>query len=195
VSGPFPQYSSYPIPLAIAGSEAPLLGPQQMVIDGNSIYVVAEGGLFLLQPESYAQVQVVSGIPAPVGLLLDRQELSLVAYISDQAGQIYAVDISQFNAPTFDANGNPIGLANSPITAPSPSAGLGLGGPSGFLTWADDAHTAFYATVGGPSGRVRRIELASIAAPTLASPWSVVVLAEGSLSVVCDSAIYDVEEG
>jgi hypothetical protein len=195
VSGPFPQYSSYPIPLTVADSPAPLLGPQQMVIDGNSIYVVAEGGLFLLQPESYTQVQVVSGITAPVGLLLDRQRSSVVAYISNQAGHVYVVDITEFNAPTFDANGNPTGVASWPIAASSPSADLELGGPSGFLTWADDAHTAFYAAVVGPSGRIRRVELASTAAPMLANPWSVVVLAEGSLSAVCDAAIYDIEDG
>jgi hypothetical protein len=203
IGGPFPQYTNTGVPLTVLGSAAPVLSPQQMVVDGNSIYVVAEGGLFLLQPESYTQVQVVSGIANPIGLLLDKQKSTTVAYISDQAGQVYVVDISQFTAPTFDeATGTQSGFVDA-IPAPSPTPGLALGGPSGFLTWADDAHTAFYAPVVGATGKIQRVDIVASSAtaeltaadPTLANPWSVAVFAEGSVSAVCDSAIYDIERG
>lgn len=204
VSGPFPQYSNDQIQLINTDSNNPaqILGPQQMVVDGNSFYVVAEDGLFFVQPDFFSQVQVVSGISAPVGLLLDKQKSTTTAYISTLAGQIYIVDISQFQAPTFDSNGNPTTAATGPIVATGPSD-FALAGPSGFLTWADDDHTAFYAAVGGVSGKVQRIDLVSqfvaneltTADPTLPNPWSVQVFAESSMTVICDAAIYDIERG
>jgi hypothetical protein len=203
VGGPFPQYTSSGVPLTVLGSTTPVLGPQQMVVDGNTIYVVAEGGLFLLQSESFTQVQVVSGIANPVGFLLDKQKSTTTAYITDQTGQVYIVDISQFTAPTFDENtGTQIGLVDA-IPAPPPTSKLALGGPSGFLTWADDAHTAFYAPVVGATGKIKRVDLVAMDTadeltsldPAVANPWSVAVFAEGSVSAVCDSAIYDLERG
>lgn len=205
VGGAFPQYFNTPVPLNDPSSATPLLSPQQMVVDGGSVYVVAEGGLFLLQSDGggQVQVQVVSGIASPVGLLLDKQRASTLAYISDIAGQVYAVDISQFAAPTFDANGNQSGVASAPIEAGAPVAELALGGPSGFLTWTDDAHTAFYAPVRGSTGKIKRVDLLTklvsdeltSADPAVPDPWSVEVFAEGSLSVVCDAAIVDIERG
>jgi hypothetical protein len=203
VAGPFPQYSDYPVPLYDPSSPVQLINPQQMAVDGSTIYVVAEGGLFLLQPEFGVQVPVVSGISGPVGLLLDKQRSAFTAYISDQTGRVYVVDLSQFNAPMFDSNGDQIAGASAPTAAPSASTQLALGGPSGFLTWADDEHTAFYAAVGGPTGKVQRIDLVSTfvaneltsSDPTLANPWSVQVFSDSSLTVICDAAIYDTERG
>jgi hypothetical protein len=199
LGGPFPQYFDFPIQL----NAFPLASPQQMIVDGGTIYVVAEDGLFLLQPEYGVQIQVVTGISAPVGLLLDKKGATHTAYISTTVGQVYVVDLSQFNAPTFDSDGNQTGAANAPIAAPEPRADLALGGASGFLTWADDAHTAFYAPVVGAAGKIHRVDLVAnalsselrTADPALPNPWSVEVFSEGSLSVVCDEGIYDIERG
>jgi hypothetical protein len=204
IGGPLPQYLDGPIPLA-----SELLSPQQMVVDGGDIYVAAAGpteaesGVFLLQPATFSQVQVVSGITSPIGLLLDKQKLSTTAYISTQTGQVHAVDVSQFQGPTFDSENNQTGVASGPVTTTGPTTTFSLGGSSGFLTWADDAHTAFYAAVVGSEPKIQRIDLVSTSAaseltaadPTLPSPWSVQVFAESSLTAICDSAIYDIERG
>jgi hypothetical protein len=203
VGDPFPQFSNNTIPLSDPSSGTRLTNPQQMVVDGDSIYVVAEDGLFLLQPQFSVQVPVVTGITAPVGLLLDKQKSSLTAYISNHAGQVYVVDISQFNPPAFDSSGTPFGGLSAPLLAPDPTPEFALGGPSGFLTWADDAHSAFYATVLGATGKVQRIDLltASVANeltavdPTLPDPWSIEVFSDSGLTIVCDAKIFDVERG
>lgn len=203
VAGPFPQYSNSPIEISNQYNSIQVLDPQQMVVDGDTVYVAAADGMFLLQADFGDPVQVVNGIPTPVGLLLDRQKEALMAYISDTDGQVYAVDISQFSAPTFDADGNPTGTSSAPILAVAPTAALALGGPSGFLEWADDAHTAFYGTVVNATGQIKRVDLVateatselSSADPTVPAPWSVQVFAEGSLTAICDAAIYDIERG
>lgn len=214
-SGPLPQYSTNYYPLYTVGDPPLFHDPQQMVTDDLSIFVVAKspdalspsnGGLFLLQlgggPET--QVQVVKGIANPVGLLLHQDKTSAIAYISDAEGKVYVVDISQFRAPAFDAiSGAVLTPSSSPLDVPDATPELALGGPSGFLTWTDDTHTAFYATIVADPGRVVRVDLLAkqvtdeltVADPTLSFPWSVEVFSEGSLSAVCDSEIYDIERG
>ncbi len=203
VAGPFPQYSNSPIEISNQYNSIPVLNPQQMVVDGDAVYVAAADGIFLLQVDFGDPVQVVNGIPTPVGLLLDRQKEVLKAYISDTDGQVYVVDISQFSAPTLDADGNPTAGSSSPILAVAPTDALALGGPSGFLEWADDAHSAFYGTVVNATGQIKRVDLAATAVaseltsadPSVLAPWSVQVFAEGSLTAICDAAIYDIERG
>lgn len=193
LGGPFPKYFDSPTYLNNPYGSSPLVNPQQLFVDGSLVFVVAEGGLYALQ--SLREVQVVSGIASPVGLLLDVQRSSTMAYISDINGHVYAVDISGFS---FDPSETP-----PPIAAPPPKESLALGGPSGFLTWTDDTRTSFYATVRGATGKVRRVDLVAMsvsdelttADPLLLDPWSVEVFAESSLSIVCDGAIYDVERG
>lgn len=203
LAGPFPQYSNSPIQINDPYGSIQVLDPQQMVVDGDTIYVAAADGMFLLQYDFGVQLQVVNGIPTPVGLLLDREKEALKAYISGSDGEVYVVDISQFNGPTFDASGNQTGISSAPILAPAPTETLSLGGPSGFLTWADDAHTAFYGTVVNATGQIKRVDLVATEAtseltsadPTVPAPWSVQVFAEGSLTAICDAAIYDIERG
>lgn len=195
-SGPYPTYSPQPITL----NPSPLDTPQQMVVDGGSIYVVAGDGLFLIKPELGIQDQVVSGIPSPYGLLLDQQGAITMAYISNAAGKIFAVDISGFTSSSFDNDGLPVPSSGA-ITASTIK--YSLAGPAGYLSWADEAHTAFYAPVVGAAGQLKRMDLStstlgdelSSADPTVPSPWSVQVFTDNSMTAICDASIYDIERG
>lgn len=196
VAGSFPQYSDYPTPLhdsSVASNEPNAINnPQQLVVDGTTIYVIADGGLFMIDSLSNRQGCVVSGIANPIGLLLDAQGATKKAYISDTSGNIYVANITDFQL--FDVDGNP----SQPIAAPSPTASLALGGQSGFLTWADDTHTVFYATRVNDKKTVRVDLIANSVATednTGDSPWSIEVFDEHSLTVICDASIGDAERG
>lgn len=194
VGGAFPQYSNNP---AQINADA-LDNPQQMIIDGSTVYVVAGDGLFFIDMLTGYRSQVVNGITTPIGLLLDDQGTAKIAYISDAAGNVYAVDISTFSPPAFNSDGTITGQSTSIIEASAPSTALGLGGSSGYLTWADADHSAFYAAVTS-SGEVKRVDLVANTVTTEATvgatPWSVEVFDEYSLTVVCDAEIGDISRG
>lgn len=194
--GAFPFYGS---PTVV--NAEPLLNPQQMVIDGAAIYVAAGDGLFAVDTVTNYQSQVVSGITNPVGLLIKQQNNVKTAYITDASGNVYVVDISSFNLPSFNDDGSVNGQTSDIINAPSPSTTLALGGPSGYLTWSDGNHTSFYVAL--PTlNAVKRVDLLTntisteeVGTPSPTGPWSVDVFDENDLSVVCNAEIGDIKRG
>lgn len=189
VAGAHPKYDDQPNPLL---SDA-LVEPQQIVVVDSVIYVVAQDGLYRIDANTSMQDKVVTGIAAPVGLLLDIQGSVIKAIISDETGNVYIVDVTEFSPSQFNSIGQFL-PPSAPISAPE--ASCSLGGPSGFLTWADEVHSGFYATVRS-SGEVKRVELASLDVSTeataLASPWSVEALGECHVLVIGEGEIGEIE--
>lgn len=192
VTGAFPQYSSNPFQLNIL----PLKHPQQMVVEGDLVFVADDDGLFVINAADGFPVRIVSGITNPIGLLIDEQGGTRVAHMTTTAGEMYSVDITDFSPPVFDNTGSVVGTSPDVIVVSEATATVG--GSSGHLTWADTAHTAFFATLPA-SNEIVRFDLNTNTAspvqtdtPVGASPQSVVVFDEYDLSVICNAQIGDI---
>ncbi|XXF78254.1 hypothetical protein P2318_00415 [Myxococcaceae bacterium GXIMD 01537] len=175
---PYPDFSSQAQP--VHGD--PLDEPQQMVMDGGFIYVVDNGSLWRIDPTSGDQACVVTGLTGGTGLLLSSTGIFLKAYISDAAGHIYVVDLSDF------ASGS------SPIPLPPPTYTLNTT-QAGFMNWADEEHNALYIAL-HDTREVARLDLLagniSIEGSTSAAspgPWSIEVVSENRLFVSCETEI------
>lgn len=185
VSGPYPQYG-------LAGfsfnenANIVLDEPQQLaVVDGSSVsvYVVDRTSVWKLdsdpQGDSY---KLVSGLTGGIGLLLEARIDGIRAYIIDSAGDLRVVNLSEYS-------GNPI---------PAPSPKYSIGGAPGFLTWADEDHTAIYVP-NRTTNQVMRIDLVSERVsveastppipPIPLSPWSVEVISPNNIYVASNSEI------
>jgi hypothetical protein len=154
-------------PAAYALNQGPLADPQQLALYNGKVYVVDATSLFCIEPDG-ATRQVASGLGGGRGLVID--ELHDRAYLTNQAGQIFVV------AP----------LSTTPTLMPLPPALSPLPGPSGFLTWADAARSAFYVPLLAPAHQVLRVDLIDQRRTTLlsaapADPWSVEVLSPQKL--------------
>lgn len=186
----FPVYSTNPEQLNFES----LQNPQQMVVDGEFVYVTAGDGVYVIEKAVGKPEQVISGITDPVGLLIDKQ--TSIAYVSTAAGALYIVDITSFSMPVYDPiTGELLGASTTVAALPTT---LSLGTSSGHLTWANDEHTAFFATL-PQSNQIVRFDASSKAVTILqtdtpigASPQSVVVFDDYNLSVVCDAEIGDI---
>lgn len=175
---PYPDFSSQAQPL----HGDPLDEPQQMVLDGGFVYVVDNTSLWRIDPTSGDQARVVTGLTGGTGVLLASTGIFLKAYISDAAGHIYVVDLSDF------ASGS------NPIPLPPPSYTLNTS-RAGFMAWADAEHNALYITL-HDKREVARVDLLagniSIEGTTSASapgPWSIEVLSESKLVVSCETEL------
>jgi hypothetical protein len=155
--------------------------PQQMGFYGPDLYVVDSDRLVKIDPQSGVTTVVVSGLNLGVGLLID--EAQKIAYVSNQSGELYSVDLA-----------NPAPLLR-PLLGVSP-----LTGPSGFMTWADDTNSAFYVTVPNPVNEVIRVDLNSLTRSVMldsadcpADPWSVEVLSDSRLFLASDRELGDIK--
>ncbi|MCP3140322.1 YncE family protein [Pyxidicoccus xibeiensis] len=155
--------------------------PQQMALFGQDLYVVDANRLLKVDPRSGVTTAVVSGLNLGVGLLID--EARRTAYVSNQGGELYSVDLAH---PTPSLR---------PVLGVSP-----LPGSSGFMTWTDDTRSAFYVTVPNPVNEVLRVDLNSLTRSVVLSsadgpvdPWSVEVLSESRLFVASDRELGDLE--
>ncbi len=170
--------SSYPTYDGIrlnSDNPRPLSNPRQMVLDGGYVYVVDDTSLWRIESGG-DQVELVNGLTEGVGLLLRSNGAMLTAYISDTAGDIRVVNLSEFNENL-----------GTPLPAPEPS--FSIGGQSGFMTWASDERNAILVTdVAG--GRVVRLELddgmMSDEVTELTEPWSTEVVSQVEL-YICSS--------
>lgn len=164
---------------AINDPAQPLTSTAQIAIDPgnpNSVYVVDATGLWKI--EVGASTTKVADLPnGGVGLLVDDNQKAI---ISDSQGNIYEVDLAEQNpAPT-----------QWPET---------LGGPSGFLTWADESKLSFYAGTLDAGNKVRLVNRSPVGVsdvlavqtwtPALLNPWSVEVLSPNRLFVVTDTTV------
>lgn len=153
---------------------ADVVQPQQMAFYGPDLYVVDSDRLLRIDPQSGVTTPVVSGLNLGVGLLIDEDRRT--AYVSNQGGELYSVDLTN---PTPSLR---------PLLGVSP-----LSGASGFMTWADDTHSAFYVTVPSPVNEVIRVDLNSRTRSVVLNstdcpvdPWSMEVLSESRLFLATD---------
>ena len=153
--------------------------PQQMGFYGPDLYVVDADKLLKIDPQTGVTTTVVSGLNLGVGLLIDENQK--LAYVSNQGGELFSVDLS-----------NP-----APMLLPLAGVSL-LPGPSGFMTWADDTHSAFFVTVPNPVNEVIRVDLNGLTSAVVmssalspADPWSVEVLSGSRLLLASDREIGD----
>lgn len=175
---PYPDFSSQAQP--VHGD--PLVEPQQLVVDGGFIYVVDDNSLWRIDPFSGEQACVVTGLSGGTGLLLAGTGIFLKAYISDAAGRIYIVDLSDF------ASGS------NPIPLPAPAYQLETD-QAGFMTWADSEQSALYITL-HDKREVVRVDLIAESITTEGTtsaaspgPWSVEVLSDSKLYVSCETEV------
>jgi hypothetical protein len=173
-----PQFASY----ADEIHAEPLNDPQQMALDGGFVYVVDSTSLWRIDIGFGEQVEVVKGLAGGTGLLLNVESGALKAYISTAAGDLFIVDISDFDGA------NPI---------PLPAKSRDLGGASGFMSWADRERTAIYVALRN-TRQVLRIDpqnsslVPNIEGETPVSeqvPWSVEILGDNKLYVACETEI------
>jgi hypothetical protein len=174
--GPYPEYSSTGLTTL-----ATLVQPQQIVLDGSVIYVVDQTSLWRIDPSNGDQDEIVTGLNGGVGLLLDTSGAGTKAYIADTAGNVRVVNLDEYTD-------------GSPIQAPAPTAALAIGGASGFLRWADEDHTAFFAA-DRSARQVKRIDVltGNVAGEeentNNAPPWGVAVISPSQRYVSCDTEI------
>jgi hypothetical protein len=123
-------------------------------------------------------------VPDATGLLLSREDGGLTAYISTNLGDVFTVELFDFDFSAANAQ---------PLTVSTPE--YRLGGASGSLSWANASRTAFYAPL-LDARVIKRVDLASEVMATevqaLAStltPWSVEVITESKLYVATDKEI------
>lgn len=183
-----PSYSIMggPSGYAIDVPPQPLVATAQLAIDpANSaaIYVVDATALWRI--EINADTTKVVDIPnGGRGLLIDNNR---IAIISDIQGNLFEVDLAS-PSPT--------------LTPLHPSIG-NLGGPSGFLTWADETKTSFFATVLDPVNSVRQVNpqmlesneylnLQTLAQPLL-NPWSVEVFSPSRMFMATEGEVGTLE--
>jgi hypothetical protein len=164
-------------PLYDAGGAVPLnsrslSNPRQMVLDGGFVYVVDDTSVWRIEGGG-DQVELVNGLQGGVGLLLRSSGASLTAYISDTAGDIRVVNLSEFNEQT-----------QAPLAAPEPS--FSIGGQSGFMSWASAERTAIF-VADQTAGRIVRLALddgmMTDEITGLTEPWSVEVVSNIELYV------------
>lgn len=173
-AGPYPQYDS-----ALATTlTTQLVEPRQLVLDGGFVYVVDATSLWRIDPVAGDQVELVTGLVGSVGLLLHSTGAGLIAYISDTAGGVSVVNLSER------------GQDDPPLPAPTPL--YSLGGESGFLSWASLERTAFYVT-DRTAGRVLRVDVAdgtlTEEATALTNPQGVEVISPSELYVASEGEI------
>lgn len=179
-----PNYSIMggPSGYAIDVPPEPLVATEQLAIDPTNsaaIYVVDATALWRI--EINADTTKVVDIPnGGRGLLIDNNR---IAIISDVQGNLFQVDLAS---------------ASPTLTPLHPSIG-NLGGPSGFLTWADETKTSFFATVLDPVNSVRHVNpqtlesneylnLQTLAQP-LMNPWSVEVLSPSRMFMATEGEV------
>jgi hypothetical protein len=162
----------------------PLNQPQQLALYNQMVYVVASDSLWVIDPASNTQQIVVSGLGTGVGLLVDPAQG--VAYLSNQAGELYSVDLDD-PAPALRQLPNTV--------SPLPGAG-------GFLTWADSTRVAFYITVRSPVNQVIRVDLNTLTRTTLldtantpADPWSTEVVSGNRVFLASNGEVGDISLG
>ncbi|AKT39920.1 hypothetical protein [Chondromyces crocatus] len=172
VGGPYPQYTLSPIYVNVD----PLDEPQQLTVEGSFVYVVDKTSVWRCDPSQGIQEELVSGLSGGIGLLLETRDSVLRAYIIDGAGDIRIVSLSDY--------------ASFPLPAPPPV--YSIGAAPGFMSWADEEHTAIYVT-DRSSNRVLRLDLASgdvvpeTSTPPI--PWSVEVISPNDIYIASDSEI------
>lgn len=160
----------------------PLIATAQLAIDPANaavVYVVDATGLWRI--EINGNTTNVVDIPnGGMGLLIDDNRVAIVA---DVQGNLFQVDLASLS-PT--------------LTPLHPSIGT-LGGPSGFLTWADETKTSFFATVLDPINKLRHVNpqtlesneflnLQTLAQP-LMNPWSIEVLSPSRVFVATEGEV------
>jgi len=162
----------------------PLTEPQQLALYNRMVYVVAGDSLWVIDPASNSQQTVVSGLGLGVGLLIDS--INGFAYLSNQAGELFSVDLDN-PAPALRQLPNTV--------SPLPNAG-------GFLTWTDGNQNAFYVTVRAPGNQVIRVDLNTLTRTTMlntantpANPWSMEVISAGRLFLASNGEMGDVSLG
>ncbi|HRI66776.1 MAG TPA: hypothetical protein PK156_21165 [Polyangium sp.] len=175
------QVAAYAIDPITAASPA-LNATAQIAIDPANpqfIYVVDATGLWRIEPK-IRKTKVVDIPNGGMGLLIDGNR---VAIISDVQGNLFQVDLASL----------------SPTLIPLPPSIGTLGGPSGFLTWADETKTSFFATVLNPINKLRHVNpqtlesieflnLQTLAQP-LMNPWSVEVLSPSRLFMATEGEV------
>jgi hypothetical protein len=171
VGGSYPEYSLSST--SINATE--LVEPQQIVLDSTVVYVVDNDSVWRFDELNATEDKLVDGLQGGVGLLLDRSSAGIRAFIADAEG-LHVVNLADYAGTTLSV----------------PPAFHATSGPSGFLTWANEEHTAIYFT-DRATKQVRLLDLDSNeeigvqAAST--EPWSIEVTSSGALYVASEEEI------
>lgn len=174
---PYPEFSS----LAQRVNTEPLEDPQQFAVEEGFIYIMAAQGLWRISPDSGDKELIVDcGNKGGTGLLLAPTDTGVNAYISDDSGKIYVVDISEFSGA-------------APMLPSEPA--YSLESSCGFMTWANDVRSALYVTLPAVNKIVRidlttRTTAVEATLPTAVSAaWSVEVISDNRLYAAGDSEL------
>ncbi|NJK32442.1 MAG: hypothetical protein HC927_08535 [Deltaproteobacteria bacterium] len=174
VTGPYPQYDLFPIPITMLAS------PQQIATDGVHLYVVDATSLWRIDLLDQTQVELVTGLSNGVGLLIDLEDSLTRAYLLEESGDLRVVELSQFDEQL-----------QQPLEAPAPI--LSVGASVGFMSWANQERTGIY-IADRANNSIKLVDLATDQISTElelgdASPWSVEMFAPGKFYIACDNQI------
>ncbi|NPC72347.1 hypothetical protein HPP05_21560 [Corallococcus exiguus] len=175
---PYPEFSIQPQPITYQILDE----PQQLVLDGEFVYVVDATTLWRISLTTQETWPVVTGFSNGKGLLLSSSGPSLMAYIAESTGKVFAVDIS-------DYVGGPTSI---PVSQPAYQLTTTQ---LGFLAWANPERSAFYVPL-TDTREVARIDLLAGGittegtTPTAApGPSSIEVFSDSTLYVACTTEL------
>ena len=175
---PYPEFSIQPQPITFE----PLDDPQQLVLDGEFVYVVDAHNLWRINLATQETYAVVTGFSNGKGLLLSSSGPSLMAYIAESTGKVFAVDISDY-----------VG-GSTPIQVSLPAYQLSTT-QLGFLAWANPERSAFYVPL-TDTREVVRVDLLTGGITTEGTtltpapgPSSIEVFSDSTLYVACTTEL------